>query len=167
MKAYQELVQSLDQLVTVYRHLLDVVRKEHEVLVNADVKQVPDINLTKEKLVFKVKELDSQWQKSAVDLARFLKLSSQQPTLLEIAKNFTGDEATKLEQIHSVLNILVNRISALNKKNEALVHSVLSHITGAMDSITETLNENPTYGNQGSMEEVNKDAQGRLVQREA
>ena len=167
MKAYKELVNSLDQLVTVYRHLLDIVRKENEVLVAADVKKVPEINLAKEKLVMKVKQLDEKWQKSALELAKKLKLTDMQPTLLEIAKNFSGEDSVKLEQLHSVLNMLVGRIAEINKKNEALVQSVLSHITGAMESITTTLNENPTYGNRGSMEDVNKDAQGRLVQREA
>ncbi len=56
MQAYEELVQSLDQLVTVYRHLLDVVRKENQVLVSADIKEVPEINLSKEKLVFRPSE---------------------------------------------------------------------------------------------------------------
>lgn len=167
MKAYRELVKSLDQLVTVYRHLLDIVRQENEVLVAADMKKVPEINLSKEKLVHKIKQLDDQWQKSAEVLAKKLNFNNMQPTLLEIASNFNGEEGKKLQQLHSVLNILVGRISEINKKNEVLVQSVLSHITGAMNSITETLNENPTYGSKGSMEDVNKDAQGRLVQREA
>jgi flagellar biosynthesis/type III secretory pathway chaperone len=167
MKAYQELVQSLDQLVTVYRHLLDIVRKENEILIKADMKQIPDMNLTKEKLVFKVKELDGQWQIAATNIAIELQLNNRNPTLLEIASQFSGENATKLEQQHSVLNILVSRIAELNKKNEILVNSVLSHINGAMNSITNTLNENPTYKNSGSMEKINNDAQGRLVQREA
>ena len=167
MRAYRELVKSLDQLVTVYRHLLDIVRRENEVLVAAEMAQVPEINQAKEKLVLKIRQLDDSWQASAEKLAKQLRLENMQPTLLELAKNFEGEENTKLEQLHSVLNMLVNRISEWNKKNEVLVQAALSHITGAMDSITTTLNENPTYKNSGNMEEVNKDAQGRLVHREA
>ena len=44
MKAYKELIQSLDQLVTVYRHLLDAVRKENEVLIAANLAEIPVIN---------------------------------------------------------------------------------------------------------------------------
>lgn len=167
MSAYKDLVHSLDQLVTVYRHLLDVVRKENQVLKDADMKEVPELNLSKEKLVFKVKQLDDKWQSSAKVLARQLKLDNMQPKLQDLAKNLSGEQAEKLEKIHSVLNILVERIAEINKKNAVLVKSVLSHITGAMDSITSTLNENPTYGNRGSMDDINKDAQGRLVHREA
>ena len=167
MKAYRELVKSLDQLVTVYRHLLDIVRKENEVLVAVEMAEVPEINQAKEKLVLKVRQLDDRWQACAEKLAKQLRLENMQPTLLELVKNFEGEENTKLEQLHSVLNMLVSRISEWNKKNEVLVQAALSHITGAMDSITTTLNENPTYKNSGNMEEVNKDAQGRLVHREA
>lgn len=166
MKAYQELVKSLEQLVTVYRHLLETVRKENEVLVNAEMNEVPAINETKEKLVLKVRELDAFWQKSANSLGAQLNLQTKQPTLLELSRHFSCDEQVKLEQLHSVLNMLVSRIVELNKKNESLVQAALHHITGAMNSITNTLNENPTYKKSGNMEEVNKDAQGRLVYKE-
>ncbi len=166
MKTYQNLVQSLDQLVTVYRHLLEAVRRENEALLKADMSALSDINLTKEKLVQKVKELDEQWQLSADELAQELEIKINRPRLLDFAVYFKGDEATKLEQLHSVLNMLVSRIVEINKKNEPLVHSALSHISGAMGSITKTLNENPTYKNSGNLEAENKDAQGRLVQRE-
>lgn len=167
MKAYKELVKSLDQLVTVYRHLLDMVRKENEVLIAAQMSEVPVINEAKEKLVLKVKQLDHRWQLSAEELAQSMKLNTKKPTLLELASHFSGEQKTKLERLHSVLNMLVNRIAELNKKNRVLVDSILSHITGAMDSITSDLNENPTYRNSGNMEAENKDAQGRLVSREA
>ncbi len=167
MSAYQELVISLDQLVTVYRHLLDVVRKENEVLVVADVQEIPSINQSKEKMVLKIRELDLKWQASADQLFKTFNIESSAHTLLELSKHYAGEERVKLEQLHSVLNMLVQRISELNKKNEILVQAALSHITGAMNSITLTLNENPTYKNSGNMQSTNKDAQGRLVSREA
>ena len=167
MKSYDRLTKSLDQLVTVYRHLLEVVRKENEILSGAEMDRIVEVNEAKEKLVFKVKELDQNWQKSADHLAAELKLIDSKPTLLGLAKNLKGDESKKLEQLHSVLNMLVERIAELNKKNEILVQAALTHISGAMNSITKTLNENPTYKNSGNMEGKNKDAQGRLVQKEA
>lgn len=167
MKDYQNLIESLDQLVTVYRHLLEAVRRENEALVAAEMNRIPEINDTKEKLVYKVRQLDLQWQLSADTLAAQLGMSESKPSLLGLASVHQGEQATKLEQLHSVLTMLVSRISEINKNNALLVKAALSHITGAMDSITGTLNENPTYKNSGNMEAVNKDAQGRLVQREA
>ena len=167
MKDYLNLVEALDQLVTVYRHLLDTVRRENDVLIKAEMSKVPELNEAKEKLVYKVRQLDHQWQQAADTLAAQLGLKESKPTLLGLASVHQGEQATKLEQLHSVLTMLVNRIVEINKNNETLVQAALSHINGAMDSITTTLNENPTYRNSGSMEAENKDAQGRLVQREA
>jgi flagellar biosynthesis/type III secretory pathway chaperone len=162
----QALIQNLDQLVTVYRHLLEAVRRENECLLTARSAELANINETKEKLVNKVRELDIQWQTAADELGGQLGLSSAKPRLMELAIAVNGEERTKLEQIHSVLNMLVQRISELNKKNEVLVQAALVHIAGAMGSITQTLNENPTYGNRGGMAAENKQAQGRLVQRQ-
>lgn len=167
MKAYKELIQSLDKLVTVYRHLLDTVRKENETLIKAEMEKIVELNEAKEKLVIRVRQLDASWQGAADQLAVKLGLSNSKPTLLELASVLTGDESQKLQQLHSVLTMLVGRITELNKKNAELVQAALSHITGAMDSITSTLNENPTYKNSGNMDGANKDAQGRLVSREA
>jgi hypothetical protein len=166
MKPYDQLVQSLNQLVTVYRHLLEAVRREHDALVSARMDDLADINFTKEKLVLKVKSLDEDWQKAADALSAELKINKDKPSLMELAVHCHGEESTKLEQLHSVLNMLVSRIVEINKNNEPLVHAALSHIAGAMGSITQTLNENPTYKNSGNLGSENKDAQGRLVRRE-
>jgi flagellar biosynthesis/type III secretory pathway chaperone len=166
MKAYEELVESLDQLVKVYRQLLETVRRENDILVSAKMDEISSVNQTKEKLIYKVRELDDQWQKAAQHLATEFQMPDVQPSLMELSRNYRGDEAVKLEQIHSVLTLLVARITEINKRNEVLVQAALSHITGAMNSITETLNENPLYKKSGGMEPINKDAQGRLVQRE-
>lgn len=166
MAAYKRLVKSLDQLVRVYRHLLEAVRREQEILIRADLEALAEVNFAKEKLVFKVKSLDRQWQDAADDLAKELDIKQESPRLLDLAAHFQGDESTKLEQLHSVLHMLVGRIQDINRDNQQLTESALAHISGAMGSITQTLNENPTYRNSGSLEESNKDAQGRLVRRQ-
>lgn len=166
MKQAQPLIQHLDQLVTVYRHLLEAVRRENESLVAARTTELPEINEAKEKLILKVRELDEKWQLAADELGQLLGLQNPKPRLMELAIALQGEERTKLEQLHSVLNMLVQRITELNKKNELLVQAALAHIAGAMGSITQTLNENPTYGSRGGMAAENKQAQGRLVQRQ-
>lgn len=166
MLAYEELVKSLDQLVNVYRHLLDTVQKENKALLVADMKAIPEINIAKERLVLKVRELDSQWMLAAQDIAVQFNMPNTQPTLLELASQFQTIDKEELKSIHKVLSLIVQHISEVNKANETLVRSALSHISGAMNSITTTLNENPTYRKSGNMKDENQDAQGRLVQKE-
>ena len=164
-RSFVRLTKSLDSLVTVYRHLLELVRKENDVLVRADLNELPSINKSKEKMLLKVNELESKWTLAAATLAKELKLD-EEPRLLSLARKLDSEKSEKLQQIHSVLTMLVQRISEINKKNETLVQSALSHINGAMESIADTLNENPTYKNSGGMKAENEGASGRLVQKE-
>lgn len=160
------LIQTLDQLVTVYRHLLDVVRKEQAVLVDANLSELAELNASKEKMVIKVKQLESLWMGQAQSLGRVLRLNVEQPNLKQLAEAVTGEQAEKLLNLRSVLTMLVNRIVEINKKNEVLVQSALSHITGAMQAITETLKPNKTYKKGGAIRGDSDGASGRLITKE-
>ena len=164
-RSYVCLTKSLDALVTVYRHLLELVRKENDVLICADLNEIPGINKSKEKMVLKINELEEQRIAASQSLAQDLKMDGE-PRLLKLAGKLDSSRGEKLKQTHSVLSMLVQRISEINKKNATLANSALSHINGAMKSITDTLNENPTYRNSGSMKEENEGASGRLIQKE-
>lgn len=164
-RSYARLTKSLDKLVTIYRHLLELVRKENDVLVRADMNELPGINKSKEKMILKIAELEDKWSEAAASLAKDLKMDTE-PRLMELSRKIGGENGEKLQQTHSVLSMLVHRINEINKKNETLVGSALSHINGAINSIADTLNENPTYKNSGGMKEENEGASGRLVQKE-
>lgn len=167
MNLIRDLIANLQQLVTVYRHLSDIVDKEHEVIVKAEVQEIPIINEAKERLIHKVRLLDQQWMEIAQKIQQSQGEKVEPPQLKKIAETVAmGKDKQELLDLHQVLNLLVSRLAEKNKKNEVLVQSALSHITGAMNSITKTLNENPTYKQSGSMKPQNKDAQGRLVSRE-
>ena len=167
MSKEKQLIQTLENLVQVYRNLLNIVKKENDVLSSTQFSEIEQINFSKEKLLLKVRELEIQWQKSADLLAQRWRLPNSKPSLLELANHPRATQGPKLKKLRQVLNELIERVFDWNKKNASLIKTTLSHITGAMDSITEFLNENPRYGSQGSMSSENKDAQGRLVQREA
>lgn len=167
MRSYPHLLQSLDKLIQVYKNLLNVVEKENHSLLEVGVSEIPKINRVKEQLVNRVKKLETQWQKSASALAIEIGIKEDQPSLLEIAGHIDGEPGETLAQRRNTLSELLNEVSEINKMNARLVMSALSHVNGAMNSITNTLNENPTYKMSGNMEPVNKDAQGRLMSREA
>ena len=160
----KSLIISLDQLVTVYRHLLDLVRKENAVLLEAQLEELAELNPTKEKLIGKIKELESVWTKKASLLCRKTGLSGEPPTLKKIAQTVGQDQGgEKLLRLHSVLSMLVHRIAEMNGKNELLTQSALSHITGAMQAITDTLKEHPTYKSGGDMRGDTEGTSGRLI----
>jgi flagellar biosynthesis/type III secretory pathway chaperone len=85
--------------------------------------------------------------------------------LLELAANLPKEQGDRLRNMHSVLELLIRRVSEVNKANEELVQSALRSITGAMEAIKDGLAPAPTYGQKGAP--VAKPEGGALVSREA
>lgn len=164
---FGELVQHLNHLVTVYRHLLDTVRKEKQILLKADLQSLTDNNATKEAMLHKINELEKKWMQVAESIHQNFGLKETTPRLSEIASLYEGEKQQKLLRFKTVLNLMIQRTSTLNKQNEQLAQSALSHIAGAMQSITETLNKKSPYEKKGKRAESALETSGRLVSKEA
>lgn len=159
------LISVLEDEVKVYRTLLDIVRKEKDILVSANLDDLNENNRSKEAMLLKIRALEAQRLKSAVEVYLQLGLSGEQPRLLEIARHVEAEPAEKLRNIHSVLDLLLRRIQEFNRNNEDLVQSALTNVTGAMNAIKASVQEKPTYQKKGEVEGVTK--AGHLVSREA
>jgi flagellar biosynthesis/type III secretory pathway chaperone len=159
------LVSVLEEQIKVYRHLLEVVRKEKDILVSANLDDLNENNKAKEAMLLKIRALETQRMTTAAALGDALGLGKEQPRLLEIAKYLDDAGADKFRNIHSVLELLLRRVQEYNRGNEVLVQSALNNITGAMKAIKGTLDEKPTYQKQGTVE--GNTSSGQLVRREA
>jgi flagellar biosynthesis/type III secretory pathway chaperone len=160
-----QLVTVLEEQIKVYRTLLDVVRKEKDILVSANLDELNENNRSKEAMLLKIRSLETQRMKFATELSQSLNLTAESPRLLEIAKHLTDEAGDKLRNLHSVLELLLRRVQEYNRQNETLVQNALSNITGAMNSIKGTLQEKPTYQKRGEVE--GHASSGQLVSREA
>lgn len=158
------LISVLEEQVKVYRHLLDVVRKEKEILVSANLDDLNENNRAKEAMLIKIRALEAQRLKCAADVYQSLGLAGD-PRLSEMARHLGGEVADKLRNIQSVLELLLRRVQEHNQQNESLVQSALSNITGAMNAIKDTLKDKPTYQKQGEV--AGHTEAGQLVSREA
>lgn len=160
------LVKLLEEQITLYRHLLEVVRKEKEILVSANIDELNETNRTKEAMLLKIRAIETQRLKAASDVSGALGLDPENPRLLDIAKYLNDVDADRLRNIHSVLELLLRRVKEFNSANEVLVQSALDNVTGAMNEIRGTIQENPTYQRKGDVEPGVTPA-GKLVSREA
>lgn len=163
---YRELLSCLDDLVKIYRSLLEVVRREKEILVESRLDELNENNKTKDALLVRIRTLENSRTKYARDLAVLTSSDVDQPRLLEIAANLPADRGDRLRNMHSVLELLVRRVSEVNKTNEELVQSALRSITGAMEAIKDGLAPATTYERKGSLA-TSKTEGGALVSREA
>ena len=162
---YSDLLSCLDGLVKIYRSLLEVVRREKEILVESRLDELNENNKTKDTLLVRIRSLENSRSKLARDLAVLTSSDVDQPRLLELAANLPKEQGDRLRNMHSVLELLVRRVSEVNKANEELVQSALRSITGAMEAIKDGLAPAATYGQKGSLS--GKTEGGALVSREA
>lgn len=164
--ALNQLIQTLDEQIKVYRHLLEVVRKEKEILVSANLDDLSENNKSKEAMLLKVRSLETDRLSLAKQVSEGLGIDAQNPRLLEIAKYVAPEMADKLRNMHSVLELLLRRVQEHNKKNEVLVQSALANITGAMTNLKNVLEEKKTYKRKGDLGKSSNIA-GQLVSKEA
>ena len=160
------LIQNLEEQVKVYRHLLEVVRKEKEILISANLDDLNENNRTKEAMLLKIRALELERIKLATGVCASIGLTQEEPRLLEIARVVGGEAADRLRSIHSVLELLLKRVQEYNQQNETLVQSALANITGAMNAIRGTLQEKPTYQRKGEVA-AQPNMAGQLVSKEA
>lgn len=162
---HDALVDNLDALVKVYRSLLEIVRKEKEILVSAKLDDLNENNKAKDAMLVRIRSLENTRMKLARDFAQAVGADIEAPRLLDIATRIDHERAQRLRNLHSVLDLLVKRVSEVNRQNEDLVKSALSTITGAMEAIRDTLQEKPTYARKGQLAPATNES-GALVRKE-
>jgi flagellar biosynthesis/type III secretory pathway chaperone len=165
-RSYQRLLANLEELTTLYRQLLDLVRKEKQLLVEANMEKLHENNENKENLLFKIKSTDGLRARYAAELASLVHADADAPRLLDIARNVGGPEGERLRVIHSALDLLIKRLSTLNKENEEVAQTALKSLGGALNNIKDTLSGKKTYGGKGQVQRGPEQA-GHFVSKEA
>lgn len=165
-ESFHKLVMNLEDQIKIYRSLLEVVRKEKDILVSANLDDLTENNKTKEAMLLKLKGLESSRIRYTAEVASAEGLASEAPRLVDLAIHFGGEVGERLRNLHSVLELLLKRVQEYNQQNEKLVNSALEKITGAMNAIRDTLTEKPTYEKKGQMAGPGTQS-GQLVSREA
>ena len=164
---YLKLVTNLEDLTKVYRTLLDLLRREKELLVKSDVEALGESNLTKEACLYKLRSLDAARERYARELAHLVGADVVSPRLLDIAQKIAGSGGDRLRTIHSTLEILIRRVQEINKENEKFATTALSTLNGAMGEIKDTLAPKKTYGRNGKMATPTPDQAGNFSSKEA
>lgn len=135
----ERLISNLEDLTKQYRLLLDLVRKEKQILIDANIEAINECNFQKEILINKIQELDALRATHAIELAQQLNLSQEEARLLNIARSLGGAHGDKLRSQHAALEIILKRLAEINKENAAYADTALRSVNGALDNIKETL----------------------------
>lgn len=165
MDLTSDLIETLECLIKMYRGLLDLVRKEKDLLIAVNLNELNDSNMLKEQMLSKIRLQEQVRLRIARDLAHSLGADAESPRLLDIANLLADADADRLRNLHSTLDLLLRRVSTLNKENELLAQSALDNVNGAMDSIRESLQDKVTYERKGALQSQNATG-GQLIRRE-
>lgn len=166
-KSFQKLVLNLEELTKLYRQLLEVVRKEKEFLIAADIHKLDECNKDKEALLYKIRTQDAARERYAKEFANLIGADTNNPRLLDFARILHGTgEEKRLRTLHSMLEMIVTRVQTLNKENEEYAQSALGVLNGALTNVKETLAGKKTYARKGKME-YGPDRAGNFVKKEA
>ena len=165
---YSRLVQILEDEVGIYRHMLELVRGEKDVLIAANIEAINENNRAKEMMITRLRSLE-RVRVSVVDqLLIALKKPEHQGRLLDLALLFDGEKGEKLRTIHSTLELMINRIREFNEANAKLVHSALKTFEGSMNDLRKNLADNRLYKKKGQGGEVQSTTtSGQFISKEA
>jgi flagellar biosynthesis/type III secretory pathway chaperone len=162
-ETYAKLIDNLQEMIRVYRTLLDTVRHEKDILVSARLDELNENNRSKEAMLIKARGLEQTRIKLVSLIAKDERLT--EPSLLALALHYEGERGDELRRLHSVLVLLLRRVQELNKQNEILVRSALETVTGAMHQVREGLADKSTYKRGGAIDRELHET-GHMVRRE-
>lgn len=148
-KSYNKLVDNLEDITTMYRHLLEIVRKEKEILLSTKIDDLLENNVIKDQTLMKIRLADVLRVKHAQELALLIRADHENPRLLDIAQKMSGNYGERLRSLHATLNLLIERLMEFNRDNEVYAQSAIKTLNGTMDDIRETLTGKKTYEKKG------------------
>lgn len=166
IRAVDNLVVILDNLVKAYRLLLDLVRTERELLVEARLDELQKLNADKEIMLAKISQIEDQRVRTLRELNYTYKLEGETPRLLDLARVVSGETGARLRSSHSTLEIVLKRVQEINSGNAELAQNALRVAKGAIEDIRSSMAPHQkTYERQGKIQNA-PTAQPSFVSRE-
>lgn len=166
LRAVDNLVQILDNLVKGYRALLDCVRGERELLVEARLEELQELNSEKEILLAKIHQIEEMRLRTLKELNYSYRLDGETPRLLDLARAVGGETGQRLRASHSALELILKRVQEINVGNAELAKNALRITQGAIDDIKKVIAPKNTYERRGKLQDQTAQASS-LMSREA
>lgn len=163
-KTIKKLYDVLYRLVGHHRRLLELVRHEKTVLVDADLHKIREATHAKEVMISEIRQAEGIRLKLVGTLVVEHRRPAGELTLPNIIVLYQGEQpevAAQLSSVFNTLKILIQRITEQNQENQQLVEQSLKHIRNMKDNaIGEADPYSKTYSKTGTT--VNR-GESRLI----
>jgi len=164
-----DIYQALQKLIGLHRQLLDTVRREHDALVQASIKDIQDATCAKRALIEAIQQTETVRLKHTVTLSMLWRKSLRELSISQIIIAIQGVDSKGAEQFrtaNNVLTVLVQRIKEQNNSNRALVERSLKHVHVMKRNVLgESVPKSNTYMQNG--QKSNPVSGARLISKEA
>jgi len=168
-KPVLDIHQSLQKLIGLHRQLLDIVRLERGALVEANLKAIQDVTVSKQALIEAIGQAELERQKHVGTLALLWKKPVRELMISQIIILIQARDQKLAEQLRSdfnALSVMIRHISDQNTDNQVLVERSLSHVHNMKKNVLgEGAPKTDTYNPQG--QKTSSAGNSRLISQEA
>lgn len=145
---WQELAATLNELNKVYRHLIEIGKRKHDVLVAIDMKGLEKLIEEEKQLTQTITVLEQKRKKALIHLAvenRSIKQDTQMSEVLKLAPN---ELQPLLRQLSQALTVSTTEVSELRDNNNILIRAAMNAAAYHLNRIGGARVE-PNYGQGG------------------
>jgi hypothetical protein len=164
--------ESLQNLIGLHRQLYEIVKHEHEAIVQADTKATYEALANKEALIHWIHQAEMERQAITLELKDSEGFAeATNPSLKELILHYQVKQpelTSRLQSDLSALVILVERVKKQNQLNGSLIDQSLKHINNMKGNIFgETTHQGKTYNQMGQKNQAGGTPHGpRLISKE-
>lgn len=155
----RDLAQNLQKQLGLHRELLENLRREHQALLNAEMREIQEITYAKEIVLATLGQVERDRLALMTKLndGRLIKAVPQSVT--EVIVAVQGEFAQHAEGLRSTaqaLRILIERIAKVNQQNAVLTQNALKHLEQMKSNVLgEAQRKAETYTDRGSKQTGN------------
>lgn len=169
---FDRLHECLQRLIGLKRQLLEIIRAEHEALVQAQVKSIQEATYAKHGIIEAIREKESERRIALAEISTLWNKPTESLTLsaliqsLQNSSNTRDQKRAELFQNNlNILTLLLKRVSEQNDENRILVEKFLIHLNQMkLNVLGELSPKADLYTQQGTRANVSTAA--RLISKE-
>lgn len=150
---HQELIASLEELLVkqfrTLQSLVNITRREREVLIKSDADALIILVEEKDSLLSQMESLEASRRIVTIDLAKVFQIDPQSTKVKEILPFIDSDAAERIERLIEGIYTLYDENRELNLGNQALAQNTLKWLDHAQAFLLSFYSTPETYDNKG------------------
>ena len=149
-----ELGELLTQEIALHKHLLALLHKEKEFLIDLSTEEILENTKKKETCTLKIKMLEESRSVVVKQLSQHCDVPSEELTLSKIVSLLKEPQRSTLDDTRSTLTSLIESIQEANQHNCLVVKDALHYCRRSLDFLYSSSAASPTYVHGGRIKDT-------------